>query len=168
MFDAIILWLHLLGAVVFIGPQIFLAAIAMPAIRTVQDAKVRQDLTRSITRGFGILGGGALALLFLTGLWNFQVAQDDGKFDLTRFFWVFNIKFMLFLAVAVLVGLHAMVFGKRLQELRDRGATEMELESARQASMIASMATLGLSIVILLLGALMASDSFLAGSSLRD
>jgi uncharacterized membrane protein len=168
MFDAIILWLHLLGAVVFVGPQIFLAAIAMPAIRTVADARTRQELTRTITRGFGMLGGGALVLLLLTGLWNFQVAQDDGKFDLTRFFWTFNIKFMLFIGVVVLVGLHAMVFGKRLQELQERDAPAIELEQARQASMMASMATLGLSLLILLLGALMASDSFLSGSSIRD
>ena len=168
MFDAIILWLHLLGAVVFIGPQIFLAAVAMPAIRTVADAQTRQTLTRSITRGFGMLGGGALMLLLLTGLWNFQVAQDDGKFDLTRFFWAFNIKFMLFLAVVVLVGLHALVFGKRLQELQERGASEAELARARQQSMIASISTLVLSLVILLLGAMMGSESFLSGSSLRD
>jgi uncharacterized membrane protein len=168
VFDAIILWLHLLGAVVFIGPQIFLAAIAMPAIRTVADAQTRQSLTRSITRGFGMLGGGALVLLLLTGLWNFQVAQDDGKFDLTRFFWAFNIKFMLFLAVVVLVGLHALVFGKRLQELQERGASEAELERARRQSMMASISTLVLSLVILLLGAMMGSESFLSGSSLRD
>ena len=168
MFDAIILWLHLLGAVVFIGPQIFLAAIAMPAIRTVADAQTRQTLTRSITRGFGMLGGGALVLLLLTGLWNFQVAQDDGKFELTRFFWAFNIKFMLFLAVVVLVGLHALVFGKRLQELQEGGASEAELARARQQSMIASITTLVLSLVILLLGAMMGSESFLSGSSLRD
>ena len=168
MFDAIVLWLHLLGAVVFIGPQIFLAAIALPAIRTVADVQTRQTLTRSITRGFGMLGGGALALLLLTGLWNFQVAQDDGKFELTRFFWAFNIKFMLFLGVVVLTGLHAFVFGKRLQELQERGASEAELAQARRQSMMASMTTLALSLIILLLGAMMGSESFLSGSSLRD
>jgi uncharacterized membrane protein len=168
MFDAIVLWLHILGAVAFIGPQIFLAAIAMPAIRSVSDTQTRQALTRSITRGFGMLGGGALVLLLLTGLWNFQVAQDNGRFDLTRFFWAFNIKFMLFLVVVVLTGLHAMVFGKRLQELQERGASEAELAEARRQSMIASITTLVLSLVILLLGAMMSSESFLSGSSLRD
>lgn len=168
MFDAIVLWLHILGAITFVGPQIFLAAIAMPAIRDLEDARARQALTRQITRGFGIIGGGALLLLFLTGLWNFQVAQDVGLFDLTRYFWTFNIKFMLFLTVVVLTALHAMVFGKRLRELQERGATEIELAQARQLSMMASMATLGLSLLIVLLAAMMGSSSFLEGSSLRD
>lgn len=164
MFDAIILWLHILGAVVFIGPQIFLAAIAMPAIRDLQDARARQDLTRRITRGFGMLGGGALIVLFLTGMWNFTAAQDDGKFDLTRYFWIFNVKFLLYMAVVVLTGLHAFVFGKRLQALQEQGATEAELADARRMSMTASIATLGLSILILFLAALLGSDWALGGS----
>jgi uncharacterized membrane protein len=164
MFDAIVLWLHILGAVVFVGPQIFLAAIAMPAIRDMADARARLNLTRRITRGFGMLGGGALVLILVTGLWNFSTAQGDGKFDLTRYFWLFNIKFLLFVAVVVLTGLHAMVFGKRLQDLQEQGANEVALAEARQMSMMASIATLTLSIVILLFGALLGSDWALGGS----
>jgi uncharacterized membrane protein len=158
MLDAIVLWLHVLGAVTFIGPQIFLAAIAMPAIRNIDDAHSRQVVVRQITRGFGMLGGGALVLILLTGLWNFQAAQDDGKFDLTRYFWTFNIKFLLFVGVAVLTGLHAMVFGRRLQELQESGASEAELAEARRFSMIASIATLALSLGVLFLGALLSSN----------
>lgn len=164
MFDAIVLWLHILGAVVFVGPQIFLAAVVMPAIRDMQDVRARQDLTRRITRGFGMLGGGALVVIFLTGMWNFTAAQDDGKFDLTRYFWIFNIKFLLFSAVVVLTGLHAFVFGKRLQALQEQDATEPELAQARRLSMTASIATLGLSILILLFAALLGSDWALGGS----
>jgi uncharacterized membrane protein len=167
VFDAIVIWLHILGAVVFIGPQIFLAAIAMPAIRDMADVQERQALTRRITRGFGMLGGGALVLILLTGFWNFSVAQDDGKFDITRYFWVFNIKFLLFMAVAGLVALHALVFGRRLQELQASGAGEAELAEARQMSMMASMATLGVSLLILLLAAILGSEWALQGS-LRD
>jgi hypothetical protein len=128
------------------------------------DARARLNLTRRITRGFGMLGGGALVLILVTGLWNFSTAQGDGKFDLTRYFWLFNIKFLLFVAVVVLTGLHAMVFGKRLQDLQEQGANEVALAEARQMSMMASIATLTLSIVILLFGALLGSDWALGGS----
>lgn len=163
MFDAIVLWLHILGAVTFIGPQIFLAAIAMPAIRSIDDVRVRQGLTRKITRGFGMLGGAALVLLLITGMWNFTVAQDDGKFDATRYFWTFNIKFLLFVAVVVLTGIHAMVLGKRLQELQERNAPEAEIARVRQQSMMVTMGTLALSIVILLFAALLGSSWTLEG-----
>jgi uncharacterized membrane protein len=158
MFDAIVLWLHVLGAVVFVGPQIFLAAIAMPAIRTVSDAKVRQDLTRTITRGFGMLGGGALGVLILTGFWNFAQAQDAGLMDFKRYFIILNIKMTLAILVVILTALHGMVLGRNLQQLQERGASDVEIARARQFSMMASMGTLGLSILILLLAAMLGSD----------
>jgi len=158
VFDAFVLWLHVLGVVAFIGPQIFLAAIAMPAIRSMEDVQARQALSRQVTRGFGMLGGGALVLILLTGLWNFQVAQDRDAFEFTRYFWTFNIKFLLFVAIAGLTALHALVFGKRLQELQERGATEAEMAEARQQSVMASIATLALSLIVLFLGALLSSQ----------
>ncbi len=158
MFNAIVLWLHILGAVVFVGPQIFLAAVAMPAVREIGDAKLRQDLTRRITRGFGYLGGGALALVILTGFYNFAQAQDDGLMDFKRYFWVLNIKMTLAIVVVLLTAIHGFVLGRRLQELQERNAPEAEIAQARQYSMMASIATLGLSVVILLLAALLASS----------
>ena len=158
MFDAIILWLHVLGAVVFIGPQIFLAAIAMPAIRTVEDAKIRQALTSKITRGFGMLGGGALGLLLVTGIYNYYQADDAGALDFKRYFIVLQIKLTLVTLVIILTALHGMVFGRQLQRLQAENATAEAIASARQRSMLTSMATLASSIAILLCAALLGSD----------
>jgi len=163
MFDAIVLWLHILGAVVFIGPQVFLAAIAVPALRGVGDARLRQDLLRKMTRGFGWLGGGALALAIVTGLWNLKVAQDNQNFDATRFFWTFNIKMVLVIAVVALTAAHGAVFGRRMQQLQEQGAPEEEVAEVRRWSMTASMATLALSVAILLLAAILGSNWALEG-----
>jgi uncharacterized membrane protein len=163
MLDAIILWLHILGAVLFVGPQVFLAAIAIPALRQVGDEKLRQDLTRRITRGFGYLGGGALGLIILTGFYNFAQAQDAGLMDFKRYFWVLNVKLTLVVVVVVLTAAHGFVFGRRLQELQERGAPEAEIAQVRQYSMIASISTLALSVVILLLAAILGSNWSLEG-----
>ncbi|MBI5289088.1 MAG: CopD family protein [Chloroflexi bacterium] len=163
MFDAIILWLHIVGAVVFVGPQVFLAAVALPALRTVGDAKLRQDLTRQITRGFGMLGGIALGLVILTGFYNFYQAQDDGLMDFKRYFMVLNIKMTLAIVVVLLTAAHGFVFGRRLQELMERNAPEAEIAQVRRYSMMTSMATLALSLFILLLAALLASNWSLQG-----
>lgn len=160
MFDAVVLWLHVLAAVVFVGPQVFLAAIAMPAIRSIADAEARQQLTRQITRGFGLLGGAALLMLLITGSWNFIQVTDDtpDKFDIQRYFITLQIKLTLVIIVVVLTGLHGMVLGRRLLQLQEEGAPEAEISKVRQWSMWVSMANLALSIVILLLAALLASD----------
>ncbi|HEY8173712.1 MAG TPA: hypothetical protein VIH21_11555 [Dehalococcoidia bacterium] len=160
MFDAIVLWLHILAAVVFIGPQIFLAAVAMPALRTISDARSRQEVTRSITRGFGVLGGVALAALLATGIWNYYDAKDAGFIDaddFPRYFFVLQVKLTLVTVVVILTILHGAVFGRRLQRLQESNASEAELAQARRWSMLASISTLVVSIAILFCAALLGS-----------
>jgi uncharacterized membrane protein len=160
-FDAVVLWLHILAAAIFVGPQIFLAAVAMPAMRSIADVQTRQAAVRRITRGFGALGGAALGVLILTGIWNYAVVDDLGFLDRDihqRYFIILQTKLTLVVVVLVLTGLHAMYFGRRLQQLQETGAPEAEIASVRRWSMITSMVNLAASIVILLLAALLASQ----------
>ena len=158
MLDAIVLWLHILGAVVFIGPQIFLAAIAVPAVRSIEDAQTRQRTMRAVTRGFGTLGGIALGVLIVTGLWNYKVANDNNDLDIKRYFITLQIKLLLVVIVVILTALHAMVLGRRLQELQESNASEAEIADARRNSMLVSIGTLVISIAILFCAALLGSD----------
>lgn len=157
--DGLVRWLHLLAAVTFIGPQIFLAFVAMPALRSIEDARARQSAVRAITRGFGVLGGVALAVLLVTGIWNyyqFEAFIDADNFP--RYFFLIQVKLLLVTIVIALTVLHGAFFGRRLQQLQQSGASEAELVSARRWSMIASMLNLAASVVILLIAALMSSD----------
>lgn len=155
--DAIVLWIHILAAVVFIGPQVFLVLVTMPALRTVADAQVRRELTRKVTQGFGIVGGSALGVLILTGLWNYKEADDQGLLDFKRYFIALQIKLTLVTVVVILTILHGAVLGRRLQALQDANASESELAQARMWSMVASIATLVASILILLCAAILGS-----------
>jgi uncharacterized membrane protein len=158
--DAVVRWLHILGAVVFIGPQVFLAFVAMPALRSVEDARARQGAVRAITRGFGMLGGAALVVLVATGLYNFYAVPSVEIYfdDRDRYRRLFELKMLLVTIVIVLTVLHGALFGRRLQQLQESGASEREIANARRWSMGASMLTLLASIFILLCAALMASD----------
>jgi copper resistance protein D len=158
MFDAIVLWLHILAAVVFIGPQVFLVAVAMPALRSMADVEARQALSRRITRGFGMLGGTALAVLLATGIWNFYDARDADKFDADRYFVALQIKLTLVVVVIVLTIIHGMVFGLRLQRLQEQNAPEDEIERVRRWSVLTSLANLAASVAILFFAAILASD----------
>ncbi len=157
MFEAIVLWLHILAAVVFVGPQVFLVAVALPALRTIEDVRVRQRVISSVTRGFGSLGGAALGVLVVTGLYNYMKASDNGFLDYKRYFITLQIKLTLVAVVVVLTILHGAVLGRRLQRLQTEGASEADLAQARQWSMIASIATLAASIAILLCAAILGS-----------
>jgi uncharacterized membrane protein len=159
LIDGLVRWLHVLSAVVFIGPQVFLAAIAVPAVRGVEDARARQATMRRMTMGFGVLGGIALAVLVVTGIWQyyeFESLVDRHLFP--RYFMLIQIKLTLVTLVIVLSALHAMVLGRRLQRLQESGAPDDEIERVRKWSMAASMLNLSASIVIVLCATLMASD----------
>ena len=158
MFNAIILWIHILAATIFVGPQVFLFAVAMPAIRTIDDARQRASLTRAITRGFGVLGGAALAVLIVTGIINVVHANDNHDLDAKRYFIALQIKVTLVVAVLALTALHGGILGRRLERLREDGAPEDEIAKTRRLSMWLSAANLTLSIIILLCAAILGSE----------
>lgn len=159
MTDALVLWIHILAATMFVGPQIFLAAVAVPALRGLDDVRTRQQALRSVTRGFGWLGGGALAVLLATGIYNyyeFELYIDRDLFP--RYFFVLMTKLTLVTIVVGLTALHAGLLGRRLQQLQEQGAPEAEIRRWRGYSMATSMATLAASLAILLCAALLRSD----------
>lgn len=159
MVDAIVLWIHILAAAIFVGPQVFLAAVAMPAVRSVEDAKARQQVVRGITRGFGVLGGLALVVLIATGFWNYYAEPYSDFIDARgRYFTILNIKLTLVTVIVVLTAVHGMVFGRRLQVLQETGGSEEEIARTRMWSMAASMANIAASIGVLLCAALLASN----------
>lgn len=157
MYDAIILWIHILSAVAFIGPQFFLVAAASPAMQTIEDVKVRARATRVMSMRFGILGGGALVVLLITGMLNY-VHEKDAIDTFQRYFITLQIKLTLVALVVLLTILHGAVFGRRLQQLQEDDAAAAEIAKARRMSMFTSMATLALSIAILFCAALLGSD----------
>ena len=157
LFDALVRWVHILAAIVFIGPQIFLAAIAMPAIRSLDDAGTRAAITRRITTGFGMLGGIALVLLLATGIWNYYEVEDQGLLEFQRYFIALQVKLTLVTLVIILTVLHGAVFGRKLRRLQEDDAPEEEIAATRRWSMMVSMANLGLSLAIVLCAALMGS-----------
>jgi uncharacterized membrane protein len=164
MGQAIVLWIHILAAVAFIGPQIFLVVAAMPALRTVADVKVRAQVTRVMTMRFGILGGAALVVLLVTGMINYAHASDEKSLDFKRYFIAMQIKLTLVALVVLMTILHGAVFGRRLQQLQETGASEAEIAATRRWSMLLSMATLAASIAILLFAAILGSEWSVSGS----
>ena len=158
MFNAIVLWIHVFAATTFIGPQVFLFMVAMPAIRTIDDARQRASLTRAITRGFGVLGGASIAVLLVTGIINYYHAKDLGLIEFKRYFIALQIKLTLVVVVLILTTVHGAVLGRRLQRLQEEGAPEAEVAKTRRLSMWLSAGNLAASIIILLCAAILASD----------
>ena len=166
----IAVWTHILGIALFVGPQFFLAFAWVPAARMIPDQRVRAQLTRTLTRRFGWIGGIGLVLIvlaggYLIGNWRKYYAQpDDLSFTEIRYGVIFIVKMMLLLVMLAIVGLHTFMVGPRLADAIDAEVagtgTAEETRRARMLSMLFSISGLVLALAIMVLGVMMNTTKF--------
>ncbi len=156
MGDAVNPWLHILAATIWVGPQVFLFAAAIPAVRTIQDAKERARVMRVLTRRFGFLAWGAMAVLVITGIGN-VFEEDVSRHYLFHHNWgvIFQVKMTLVIATIALTALHSFVLGPRLMAMQESVTDEAQIASMRRASIIVSAANALLALGIVFCAALL-------------
>jgi uncharacterized membrane protein len=163
MLGAVPLWLHILGATVWVGSQVMMFAVVVPAIRSGTDAGSRFAILRSVTARFGYLGFGALALLVATGIDNIDRYAPSDMFEF-RYGYILAAKVIMLIIVLVLTAIHTFVVGPRLlnlmaSELDGANAVDSaERRSWRLRSIAISVTTLLLSIAIVFCAALLQSS----------
>ncbi|MCB0879097.1 MAG: hypothetical protein KDC46_08980 [Thermoleophilia bacterium] len=64
-----VLLLHLVSMAFWLGGQLFLALVAVPAARTLSDEDLRREVILRVARGFGRWSIPFLVLLIGTGVW---------------------------------------------------------------------------------------------------
>lgn len=165
MAEAINPWLHILAATILVGPQFFLFVAAIPAIRTIEDARARAKAMRVVTTRFGYLAWGAIVVLVITGIGNlYEIAPVDvGKINDINYGKIFMVKMTLLIIVVALMALHSLVLGPRQMRMMEEGASEGDLASARRTSMMISGSTLLLTLAILFCAAMLHTDFALKG-----
>ena len=169
MADATITWLHVLAITLWIGPQVFLFAAAVPAVRTIEDAGVRARVMQVLTSRFAWLGWSAMAVIIVSGIANLFVVAGDlpgqSAGDLLssdlRFTLVFWEKMFLVAVALVLTALHTFMVGPRqLRLMEDASADEATVRRTRRLSMATSGSALLASIVALYLGAVLSNHDY--------
>lgn len=155
MLSAVPLWLHLLGAAVWVGSQVMLLAVVVPSLRPAEPG-TRQQVLAGVTRRFGYLGLAALVLLVVTGLDNIDRYSPADMFDY-RYGYILAAKLVMLAAVVLLTAAHALYLGPKLLEAQSRAAGPDEVRRLRMRSVAASGLTLVLSVLILFCAALLRS-----------
>jgi uncharacterized membrane protein len=156
MGEAVNPWLHILAATIWVGPQIFLFVAAVPAVRTIQDARERARVMRVLTTRFGFLAWGAMIVLVITGIGNMyeEDLDTDVLFDLN---WgtIFEVKMTLVILTIVLTALHSFVIGPRMMRAQESVTDESQLSSMRRFSIAISAVNGLLALGILFCAALL-------------
>jgi len=164
MGHAFTVWLHLLAVSVWIGPQIFMFAAAIPALREIGDRELRAKVMRIVVTRFGYMAWAALGVIVLTGISNIFQTTDDFPhvFDYDyRYAQVFSTKMTVLAATVLLTAVHTWIVGPRqLRLAEDPNPDEGEAARLRRTSMIiSSLALLG-SLTVLFLGALLSNHEW--------
>ena len=164
MSEAITPWLHIVAVTVWLGPQFFMFAVTLPALRAIDDAETRLKVMRIVTQRFGWLAWAALGVIVLTGVSNlFQEASEhDHVWDPDyRYFQVFSTK-MLAVGVAVLLtAVHSFVIGPRQLRLHEEARGDSpEALRLRRFSVAVSTIVLLASIAAVFLAALLANHEW--------
>ncbi len=156
MGEAVNPWVHILAATIWVGPQVFLFAAVIPAMRTVEDMQARARAMRVLTTRFGYLAWGAMAVLVITGIANLYEHDLDieALFD-RNFGTIFEIKMTLVILTIVLTALHSFGLGPRVLRLQESVADETQIATVRRLSIIISAVNGLLALAILFLGALL-------------
>jgi copper resistance protein D len=69
----LVVTLHVLAALFWLGGMFFLALVGAPVLRTVEPAALRRELFTRLGSRYRSWGWGAIALLLVTGFWNLHL-----------------------------------------------------------------------------------------------
>ena len=71
LLDAVVLWIHLLSAVLFVGGSLFIWLVVLPASKLIaEDESERMQIIEKIARRFGRITNITLVVLVLSGVYN--------------------------------------------------------------------------------------------------
>jgi uncharacterized membrane protein len=154
LFDALVLWVHLFSAVLFVGGSFFMWLIIVPASHLItDDESERTRIVGKIARRFGSLTNLILVVLVVTGLYNatWYLQSVAGLFEYPG---TLLLSKVVLVAVLLLIYVHNVYFGRQIIRLAQERNLE-SLKELRKRSRIVSAANLSLMIVILLLATMM-------------
>jgi uncharacterized membrane protein len=146
--EDVLVIVHLLAAMVWVGGTIALVFVGVPAIRTL-DGEPRGRAMRALGLRWRPLGYGALLVAAVTGV---ELAAHDWSRGRSPFQTVLWVKVALAACLVVVSYLHNYVLGPRLQaEIR-----EGREERTRPSLVVVGWTSLTLTIVVPILGAVLA------------
>ena len=148
-----VLWLHVVAAALWVGPQVFLFVAFTPAMQRIADRELRAEVTRAMTRRFGLLAGIAMLVLIVSGL----VSVGERLYDwsvlfATPFGQTLALKGLLVAVVLVLTLYHSFGLAPRIAALPEGNPSVVRL---RRRSLFVNATYLALSLLLLLLGVLL-------------
>jgi putative copper resistance protein D len=158
--DGLVIWVHLICASIWVGGSIFIAAVAMPVLRShFQSLDERVGFMVKVGRQFNKITMPAFAVLILTGMYNARAfAGNPGALLESTYGLLLLTKIILVLATVGAYVVHVRILNAEMErKILSGTAGSVYVQSIRSKIIHLGRVIVGLSIAILLLAALLQS-----------
>ncbi len=156
--QAIITWIHLVSAAVWVGGSLFIGAVLAPILKKMSlTLEERIQMMVTVGRRFNKIAVPSLIILVATGLYNSHsvLTRPDLLFATSYGSYLF-IKVILVIALIVAFTIHVRIIRKEIEDkIVAKEMTENQIQKLRKKIIILGEITVILSIAILFFAALL-------------
>jgi putative copper resistance protein D len=157
-FDPLVVWIHLVFSSIWVGGSIFLGLVLAPLLKkTMPDLNKRISFMVIVGRRFNYLGGSSLLILVITGIYNARsfIGQPSLLFEST-YGYILLAKIILVCILFIIYIIHVLILNKNVEkQILERQVPNEYFTSLRSKIILLGRVTVGLSIAILYLAALL-------------
>ncbi|MCH2407389.1 MAG: CopD family protein [Candidatus Nitrosopelagicus sp.] len=158
MEQAVVTWIHLLCASIWVGGSIFLGLVLAPLLKKMSfSIEERLNLMIKTGKRFNKIALPALLILIATGIYNSHLVLQSPEILFSTSYGIFLItKITLVIALIITFIIHIRVFGKDIEEkITAKQITTGELQKLTKKGMILGETTVVISVAILFFAALL-------------
>ena len=156
--QAIITWIHLISSAIWVGGSLFIAVVFAPVLKTMlPSVEERLQIMVKVGRKFNKIAMPSLMILIGTGIFNSHqiLSRPDFLFS-TTYGILLVIKIILVAALLASFVVHVRIIRKDVeQKIMEKQLSEVQIVRLRKKIIVVGQLTVGLSIAILLVAALL-------------
>ena len=156
--QAIITWIHLVAAAIWVGGSIFIGVVFSPILKTMSNSiEERMQIMIRVGKRFNKIAVPSLIILMGTGLYNSHIllSKPDLLFA-TSYGNFLTIKILLVIFLIITYAVHVRVIRKDVEDqLMSKQMTEAQIQKLRKKIIILGEVTVILSVAILFFAALL-------------
>ena len=156
--QAIITWIHLVAAAIWVGGSLFIGIVFSPLLKTIANSlEERMQIMIRVGRRFNKIAVPSLIILMITGLYNSHVLLSKPELLVATSYGIFLIiKIILVVALVVIYAIHVRIIRKDIEEkIMSNQMPEYQIQKLRKKIIILGEITVVLSLAILFLASLL-------------
>jgi uncharacterized membrane protein len=156
--QAIITWIHLVSAAIWVGGSLFIGIVFSPLLKTIANSlEERMQIMIRVGRRFNKIAVPSLIILMITGLYNSHLLLSKPDLLMATSYGTFlTIKIILVIALIVTYTIHVRVIRKDVEDqIMSKQMPIQEIQNLRKKIIILGEITVVLSIAILFFAALL-------------